>query len=575
MYMRFFTFFLCLMLISSSFASGKSLEKRVWVVFSDKGNYSISGNVNISERSLARRRKSNCQLIDNYDLPIYEPYISQIENLGAKIFIQSKWLNSISIEASEDVVSKIRKLPFVESIEPVAIYKRQYPAKRQRSIDSKLAPERDSLPNIVIDQFSDKYYGMSLEQISQINVNALHNKGFHGEGITIAVLDTGFDLSHTAFKNIRVIGEYDFVNKDNITLDEYPQDDIGQDDHGTEVLSLLAGYDPGGFIGVAFNADFLLAKTEKVSDKGVFFEQMIEEDWWVAGLEWAEALGADIVSSSLGYSDWYSYNDMDGMSAKTTIAANIAVEKGVAVVVSAGNEGKSNELPYICAPSDGFDVIAVGAVNSKGEVTDFSSIGPTYDGRIKPDLMAMGDGNYVVDPNNKNGYRKASGTSMSAPLVAGAMALLKQALPNINNPRTLAKLMKYTASKALNPDNRYGWGIVNAEAAFRFANVPGSIKELINWDPDGIDSYSQKAIIYPNPVSKNRLNIHSLKSISCFEVYTVTGALVYKRDDLDHAKFLTWDLQNQDGYRVASGIYLIVVKYSDKSIYKAKVAVVN
>ncbi len=578
MYKRFFVLLallLCLMLLNSTFASESKRGKRFWVVFSDKGNYSISNNVNISEKSLVRRQKACCQLFDNYDLPIYKPYVNKIEEQGAKVFVQSKWLNAISIEASESVIAKIRKLPFVKSIEPIAIYRKQYTPKRQRSIDSKLAPEKDNLPNIVTDQFSEKYYGMSLEQISQINVNALHNRGFHGEDIIIAVLDTGFDLSHVAFKNIRVLGEYDFVNNDKITSDEYPQDDIGQDDHGTEVLSILAGYDPEKFIGVAFNANFLLAKTEKVSDKGVFFEQTIEEDWWIAGLEWAEQNGADIVSSSLGYSDWYSYSDMDGMSAKTTIAANIAVEKGVAVVVSAGNEGKSSELPYICAPSDGFDVIAVGAVNSKGEVADFSSIGPTYDGRIKPDLVAMGDGNYVVDPNNKNGYRKASGTSMSAPLVAGTMALLQQALPYINNPRTLAKLMKYTASRALNPDNRYGWGIVNAEAAYRFANVPGFMKELSNWDPNGVDSYSQKAILYPNPVTTNRLNIRSLKPIAGFEVYTITGLLVYKRDDLDHAKFLIWDLRNQDGRKVSSGVYLIVIKYSDNDIYKAKIAITN
>ena len=578
MYKSFFAilaFILCLALLSSSFASENKIENRFWVAFTDKGDYSIPNDANVSERSLARRQKVRCKIVDNYDLPVYKPYITKVEEIGAKVFIQSKWLNAISIEADESLIAKIKKLPFVKSIEQIAIYKRRYPAVRQRTADSKLSPKKNNLSNIIGDQFSEKYYGLSLEQISQINVNALHNRGFHGEGITIAVLDTGFDLSHIAFKNIRVVAQYDFVNNDNITYDEYSQDDIGQDDHGTEVLSILAGYDPEKFIGVAFNADFLLAKTEKVSDKGIFFEQMIEEDWWVAGLEWAEQNGADIVSSSLGYSDWYSYNDMNGMSAKTTIAANIAVEKGVAVVVSAGNEGKSHDLPYICAPADGFDVVAVGAVNNKGEIADFSSIGPTYDGRIKPDLVAMGEGNYVVDPNNKNGYRKASGTSMSTPLVAGAMALLMQSLPNINNPRTLIKLMKYTASRALNPDNRYGWGIINAEATFRFANVPGSLKELSNWDPNGIDSHSQKVIIYPNPVSTNRLNIRSLKPISSLEVYTITGILVYKRDDLDHAKFLRWDLRNQDGYKVASGVYLLIIKYSDNDIYKTKVAIIN
>jgi len=558
----------------------------VWVFFTDKGTSheedlrSVMNQLGsqLLPKTRSRRQKAQGQAMDISDLPVFQSYIDGVLQLGGTLRITSRWLNGITVEVPDSAISRILQLPYVKSVDPVATYKRlreRTPLQSPRSIwgeaieRSEQGEAGDALEN----------YGMSATQIQQIHADVLHSKGYHGEGTIVALLDTGFDLSHEAFWNIRVLDEYDFVNGDGETSDNPPEDDIGQDDHGTEVLSIIAGRSPESLIGVAYAAQYLLAKTEKVSHKGTIFEHQIEEDWWVAGLEWAELNGADVVSSSLGYSDWYSYSDMDGRTAGTTIAADIAAQKGVVVVVSAGNEGKSRDWPYISAPADGFDVIAVGAVNSEGELADFSSMGPTYDGRIKPDVVAMGDGTYVVDPNSTDGYRKADGTSMATPLVAGTAALLIQALPDLHGPRELAKLLKYTATRSLSPDNRRGWGIINAEAALRYGTSPGLMEELNDWDPTGAIPVPDRVIVYPNPVrrspSMGRVNIHSPEPIDNIEILSMSGALIYEKQDMGSARFAIWNLKNEHGQEVASGVYICVIRDSTGSVHIRKIAVID
>ncbi|MGB9595274.1 MAG: S8 family peptidase [Candidatus Poribacteria bacterium] len=546
---------------------------KYWVIFKDKGLFNNDSKEQLGkyikglpDRTLTRRQRFQGSVIDTFDLPVYQPYINGVISCGAKLCLTSRWLNGITIIADEKALKKISHFPYVDSIQEVASYKIRTPKSDQKVSFIRKAPTKTEIS-------PEKDYGLSTTQITQINVNALHNRGYHGEGITIALLDTGFDLSHISLRNVHILAQHDFINNDNETRDQPPIDDIGQDDHGTEVLSILAGYDQGNFVGVAYEANYLLAKTEKVSEEGVVFEKQIEEDWWVAGLEWAEQNGADIVSSSLGYTDWYTYEDMNGRTAKTTIAANIAVNKGVIVVVSAGNEGKSNEHPYISAPADGFDVVAVGSVNVDGLISEFSSIGPTYDGRIKPDLVAMGEGTYVADPTNNIAYRKANGTSMATPLVAGTLALLKQALPEISKPKMLVKLLKYTASRSLNPDNRYGWGLINAESAYKYAKFPGSINELSEWDPVGLDSITK---VFPNPIKFGQiLEIIGSKPIINIRFYSLTGVLVYQRKDLDNARYLTWDLKNDYGRKVASGIYICIIEYTNGVIESKQIAILQ
>ena len=563
--------------------SSEASKKHLWIFFTDKGNSS-----NVSEyqykaqlpiKTRLRRQRAQGDVISSSDLPVFGPYIDGILKLGTTLRATSRWLNAVSVEAPDSLIPRISKLPYVKSIEPVTIY------KRRRTKHSTFEPGELRHPRYApgiqqsIPSGEQLMYGMSAMQIQQIRADFLHEKGYDGAGITIALLDTGFDLSHEALRNIRVIAEYDFVNGDGETSDRPPDDDIGQDDHGTEVLSIISGNSPGNFMGVAPAADYLLAKTERVSYRGAEFEYEIEEDWWIAGLEWAEVHGADIVSSSLGYSNWYSYSDLDGITAKTTVAANMAVEKGVVIVVSAGNEGKSSDWPYISAPADGFYVIAVGAVNYRGDIADFSSIGPTYDGRIKPDVVALGDDAYVVDPNNTNGYRKADGTSMATPLAAGTVALLMQAIPDLNEPKHIVKLLKYTATRALSPDNRYGWGIINAEAAFRYGTSPDFEEELRNWDPNGAIISFDRAIVYPNPirrgVSKGGITVHSPERIESIKIYSISGTLVYERQDMGNSRFLIWDLKNNHGQKVANGIYVCIIKSPTGVIHTEKIAIID
>ena len=556
-------------------------NKCIWVFFRDKGTLSesrLKWNMDRYESQLpsavrARRLRTGAASIGTSDLPVFRPYVDGILGLGANLRVTSRWLNGITVEVPHSLIPDILQLPYVRAVEPVITYRRdRVNAADIQHSHLRLAPNTQH-----------QVYGMSALQLQQIHVDALHNEGYHGEGITLALLDTGFDLSHEALRNVRVLAEYDFVNGNEKTSDDPAEDDIGQDDHGTEVLSVIAGDSPGNLMGVAYAAEYLLAKTERVSRSGVMFEQKIEEDWWVAGIEWAELKGAEVVSSSLGYSDWYSYDDMDGATAKTTIAATMAIEKGVVVVVSAGNDGKSQDWPHISAPADGFDVIAVGAVNAMGELADFSSTGATYDGRIKPDVVALGEDVYVADPRNATGYLKTDGTSLAAPLVAGTVALLLQALPGLDGPKDLAKLLKYTATRALFPDNRYGWGIVNAHAALRYGRSIfeyGTVmEEFSNWDPAGGVSYSRNVILYPNPVRRNSsvdgLKIYSREPMESVRVYSMSGLLIHERQNMNGARFSIWDLKNQHGNRVASGIYICVIRGTNGPMPTKSVAVID
>ncbi|MBD3182551.1 S8 family serine peptidase [Candidatus Poribacteria bacterium] len=543
----------------------------LWIFFTDKGNIESARKKSLPylpKRTLVRRIKSQRQPLDYNDLPVNEDYIRQVEELGAKIRYTSRWINAVTAEVSPETSKAIEKLPFVESTEPIVKYK------------NTIQKPPDLAPGILSKGEMHPFYGTSARQIQQISADAIQNKGYYGEGIVIAVLDTGFDLAHESLQNIRILAEYDFIYGDSDTKDTPPEDDIGQDNHGTEVLSILAGNSPGMFIGVAPEAEYILAKTERVSYNGTIFEQEIEEDWWIAGLEWAEINGTNVVSSSLGYSDWYSYSDMDGSTAKTTIAANIAIEKGISIVVSAGNEGKSSEWPYISAPADGFNVIAVGAVDDSGRLADFSSIGPTYDGRIKPDVVAMGKNTYTADPNSVDGYRQQDGTSMATPLVAGTVALLLQASPElIGRPENVVKLLKFTAQNSTSPDNRYGWGLINAQKAYEYSASPQLLEEAINWNPASQLFSDENVKIYPNPlnrsISRNQITIYCTENIEGVEIYNLSGLLVYKNENLGNTNTTHWDTKNNRGKEVASGIYICIVQKSSQKIETKKIAIIR
>ena len=438
---------------------------KVWVFFTDKGitnETAYRQALQAHERTLTararlrRQRRRSDGPVDFLDLPLYGPYVRRVASEGAVVLGRSRWLNAVSISASAGVIRRMTQWSFVQRITPVSVFRRPIPTGIPDVVSTRrLTPATtDSLD-----------YGPSATQLRQIHVPTLHALGYSGRTVTIAMLDTGYRLAHVAFDSlrVRVIAERDFVNGDNQTEDDLSQDFPGQHNHGTETLSAIGGYVPGELIGPAYGADYILAKTETIS-----FEHQVEEDWWVQAVEWADSLGADVVSSSLGYIDWYQYSDMDGQTAVTTQAAAAAASRGIVVVNAMGNEGQSSWQKMI-APADAEGVVTVGAVDSTGHRASFSSKGPTFDGRIKPDVVAMGVAVRVVNPASTDGYIRINGTSFSTPLTAGLVALLLEAQPDWTPGQILAALQT-TASQSTAPDTLIGYGVVNGRNAL--ATVP-------------------------------------------------------------------------------------------------------
>ncbi len=439
-----------LILLALSFVFANSDKTKYWIVFKDKGIYENvslakgsgfyeSLKNSISKRAYERRLKNvkdESKVIDYFDLPVYEGYIEQIKSFGIEINVISKWLNAVSAYLDSQQVEKIKNLPFVLEVKPVA----------------KLA--KTSLDDLKIEKsLVDYNYGPSELQIRFSGVKELHRMNIIGKDVIVGMMDTGFRLTHESLEEVEVIAEYDFIFNDSVTANQ-PGDSPSQDFHGTLTLSVLGGKKDGKIFGVAPGAKFVLAKTEDVRS-----ETPAEEDNWVRAIEWMDSIGVDVVSSSLGYIDWYTYEDMDGNTAKITKAADIAFQKGIVVVNSAGNE-RNTPWKYIVAPADGKYVIAVGAVDSLGRIASFSSMGPTYDGRIKPDVCALGVSVFGASTSSKSSYVYASGTSLSCPIVAGIAALILSTHPELTSFE-VRDAIRNTASRADNPDNDYGWGIVN------------------------------------------------------------------------------------------------------------------
>ena len=446
-----------------------------------------------------------------YDVPVHQEYINDIILVGAEVHRKSKWLNAVSVFASLDQIKTIAAMNFVKGIQPVAKLHR-----RKNKIINKMTYSRHP-------KFSLMDYGLAQTQIEMMNCNLAHDIGYFGQGVRILVIDTGFDLTHEAFDSLHVIDQWDFINNDNNTANETDsEENDGQHNHGTSVLSIMGAYVPGTLIGPAFGSEFLLAKTEIVAE-----EILQEEDNYVAALEWGEANGADVVNSSLGYLDWYSYCDMDGNTAITTIGVDIAASLGLTCVTSAGNWANQDppEDPcetlsyYISAPADADSVIAVGAVSSDSIITYFSSRGPSYDGRIKPEVSALGVGVAVANP--AGGYSVFySGTSASSPLVAGAAAVLLSANPQWNNMELREALMM-TASQADMPNNDYGHGLVNIWSAL-FYNSSGSIITTKHPQFFSLDK------AYPNPFNPAVTFSVSVTKLSLINItiFDINGRLI-------------------------------------------------
>jgi subtilisin family serine protease len=459
----------------------------VWVFFKDKGPPCSKDGITcpdptslVSPRSIQRRLKIKPakKVIDFTDLPVYKTYIDNVRLSVIEVKHQSRWFNGLSVVMLKSKIGEVQKLPFVKAVDFASRYITTQNRAKQRNFE--YAP-----PFVIKAKDPDSLdYGFSFDQLNQINVPAVHRGNNYGQGVLIGVFDDGFNrLDHNALKNLNTVATYDFAEKKTSAT---PSD--GSGGHGTMVLSVLAGFAPGKIIGPAFKASFVLARTEISSS-----ETPLEEDNWIAAIEWADSIGVDIVSTSLGYYKFpppfrsYTPSEMDGNNSLITRAADIAVSKGILVVVSVGNNGDferdafgnpvldvNGEFVWVNyntlgAPADGDSVLSVGAVDRDGKRTFFSSFGPTNANppKIKPEVMALGQNVIVAWPLCTDCYNWADGTSFSAPLVAGAAALILSAHPNAT-PMQIIEALKMTASRARKPDRLNGWGVINTLEAIKY-----------------------------------------------------------------------------------------------------------
>jgi len=463
------------------FAIAQTEPKSYWIQFTDKNNtpYTLDQPLEfLSQRSLDRRSRQNIPLNEK-DLPVNPNYIQQVLAQGATYLTHSKWFNSVSVLVPNDAIyNAIVALPFVLNSEQVAKreFKTEAPSKFDSSADAKITSQTD---------FSENDYGDAFNQVDMIGGVTLHNLGFRGEGMLIAVLDAGFPNVDvfSAFDSLRnegrLIGGHDFVHRDNTYLEG--------NSHGQQVLSTMAGILPGQYMGTAPKASYLLLITEDADT-----EFPIEVDYWVAGAEYADSAGADVINSSLGYTtfqNWqldYSYADMDGNTTRGAIGADIAASKGILVVNSAGNSG-DDPWQYIGTPADGDSVLAIGSVSPEGYISNFSSIGPASDGDIKPNVCAQGGPAAVV--NSSGSVSFGSGTSFAGPIMAGMAACLWQAHLDSATNMDVFHAIEKSAHKYQTPDHLYGYGIPN----FAKANLI-----LSGFNPADVDE-SELFPVYPNP----------------------------------------------------------------------------
>ena len=434
-------------------------RQAVWVWFRARGRDEAARRRALADaaseldpRSLSRRVRAAAArggaIVGESDLPLDAAHLAAVAATGAELRRRSRWLNAASFDMTESQVRAAAALPQVLRITPVGLARR-HPVPESDRIPA--SPGRsDRLP-------ANLDYGNSLPYLAQVNVPALHSLGLTGHGVRMGFLDTGFRMAHESLDHLTVFDAWDFIN-DDPEVDNEPGDDAAQHNHGTMVVSFACGLTPGVLVGPAHAAEVVLAKTERVNE-----EIPSEEDAWVAGLEWIESRGCDLASSSLGWFDWLTYQDLDGDTTPSAIAADAAAARGLLVFVAAGNQ-RQTAFPYLITPADADSVITVGAVRLDGGVTSFSSPGPTADGRIKPDVCAPGQDVFLADPADDDGYLHASGTSFSTPLTAGVAALLLERLPTLT-PIQVRDALRASGDHAAAPDNDYGWGVIDALAA--------------------------------------------------------------------------------------------------------------
>ncbi|EGF56109.1 S8 family peptidase [Bacteroides fluxus] len=403
----------------------------------------------LSEKAIARRQKQHLP-IDSTDLPVCRKYVDEIRRQGVHIVVTGKWENFVTVSCNDStLIDRIAALPFVRTTEKVWMAP---PADKPS-----MSTGRDSLVNNPA-VHPDSIYGLAVSQIQLSKGDKLHDAGFKGQGMTIAVIDAGFHNADkiTAMRNIRVLGTKDFVN---------PQSDIyAESSHGMMVLSCIGMNQPDIMTGTAPEASFWLLRSEDE-----YSEHLVEQDYWVAAVEFADSVGVDVLNTSLGYytfddkSKDYKYRELDGHHALMSRQASRIADKGMVLVCSAGNSGMGS-WKKITPPGDAENVITVGAIDKKSVLAPFSSIGNTADNRIKPDVVAVGLGADVIGTSGNQS--KANGTSFSSPIMCGMVTCLWQACPDLT-AKEIIRIVRQAGDRSGFPDNIYGYGVPDMWKAYQ------------------------------------------------------------------------------------------------------------
>lgn len=503
------------LIVSQAFSQTILNEYAVILNNKNNGPYSLSNpHAFLSQKAIDRRTHYSIPY-DIKDIPVTPAYIDSIRNLGVFYLGKTKWLNSVIISTNDtNALNKIRNFPFVSAIKSVGkiTMKKGEKSANQGSkglLDDDLflyGPINSSIKSV----FSYDY-GQSFNQVNMITCDVLHDLGFKGEGMTIAIIDAGFSNANvmaandSLFSSGRYLGGWDFVDNDSTVFHKST--------HGSMVLSLMAGILPTKLIGTAPRASYWLLRSEEVAT-----ENIIEEYFWSAAAEFADSVGADVINSSLGYGTFddtlqsHSYSDINGDIAPASIAADVAASRGLLVVVSAGNSGPQ----HIGSPADADSVLTAGAVNPQGLYAAFSSVGPTYDKRIKPNVVTQGEASVVSNTNGD--IVTGNGTSFSSPILAGASACLWQANKSLNNMRIMEAILQ-SASNYNTPDSLIGYGIPN----FALAKIILSGIDMNKYEKGNLLD------VYPNPF-KNSVSILFFSDESqnvSFRLVDITGKLLY------------------------------------------------
>ncbi|MFK5982300.1 MAG: S8 family serine peptidase [Flavobacteriaceae bacterium] len=522
-----------IMLVQQGFAQVED----AWVFFADKENVaaSLADPILIMTQDAIDRKALQGTPIDERDVPVNENYITQIKNAsGINVYAKSKWMNCVYVKGTQSNIEALLNLSFVVEVEFADKGLNLFPGV---PIEDKFAIENDN--NRVVYN-----YGAAANQIEMLSGDYLHELDFDGEGMVIAVLDAGFPSinSNPGFDKMRnedrLLGTYDFEAR-TTNVD-------GTSSHGLNTTSDIGGFLQNEFVGTAPLASYYLFVTEYAPT-----EVPVEEAWWVEALERADSLGVDVINTSLGYQDYdnpnydHSYDDLDGQTTFSARGANIAFDKGMILVTSAGNDGGG--FTYVGTPGDSPGMLTVGAVDSNGNYASFSSIGPTTDGRIKPDIMAQGSSAAVISTGGYVDY--SSGTSFSSPIMAGVVTCLWQSRPQTPNNQIM-DIIRESAHLYNNPTDQMGYGIPNFEDAYLALQQLGIEDEFL------LSNFA----LYPNPTT-SIINISFPEGISeaDFTLYSILGNKVLSTQISKNANSVNIE-------SLTTGMYIATISSNNQKI---------